>query len=821
MIAGGFGAVLQRAGRSLARRRAQSLAALFTLMLGIGALSTLAAVIRTVLLAPLPYRDPASLVLVWGEIRGLDYQELWLSGPEYLDLAAEAGVFEELALLRPRDLSATGAGEPQALKAVASSASLFRLLGVPPLAGRTFLPGEDEPGRPKIAVLAYATALRLFGGAERAVGAKLTLNGEDYAVVGVMPAGFRILPPDGLLPRGVDLWVPIGRDLSRMPRDGWVFNALGRLKPGLAPEAAQERLRALTGRISREHAEAYQGQSWEVVLSPYQRFLTRHHQRPLWLLFALTCLVLGVAGVNVANLLLSAAVSAEPEHALETALGASRWRLARQSLAEGLLLAAGGGALGLALAAGACRLLAAWGPRDVPRLDRLGLDGWAVAITLGAVLLVGLLAGLPPAWQAARPSLGQVLRSGERGAGGGLAARRLLSGLVLAQVALALVPLAAAGLLAKSFYHLSAVALGFEVERVFTFKVQMPSARFNSEENKSALFERIADELEALPGVSSVGAVSHLPLSGAFAGATFEASGDRAGAEAKTQADLFLALPGYFETLAIPLAEGRGFNALDGAKAARVAVVDETLARRLWPGRRAVGQRLRFLGFEDPAAGAEANGAWYEVVGVCRAIRHLGPGEEPREHVYFPDPQLPWNQMFFVLRTGAGAPGLETAVAKAVARVDPAQAASDLRPFARYLDEARARPRFQLVLMASLATLTLVLVALGLYGVMAYLLARRVREVGIRQALGSGRGQLAWALIRPGLVLGAAGVAAGLLLSLAAAGLLATLLYGVASRDPLVFGGATVLLFAVIAVASYLPARRLLGLPLVTALRQG
>lgn len=811
---------LTLAARALLRTRTQSLAAVLTLGLAIGAVLTLAAVVHAVLLRPLDYRDPSRLALVWGQIRGLDYSELWLSGPEFLDLERESRSFSEIAILRPRDLSLTAGPEPQPVKAIAASGRFFALLGVQPLAGRTFGVEDDRAGAPKVAVLSHGMARRLFGDAEAAVGKSLALNGEDHQVLGVMPASFRVLPPDGLLPRQVDLYVPIARDLSRMSRDWWLFNTLARLAPGVSLEAAQQEVAALAARLSADHPDAYQGHRFEMVLDSYHGFLTRSVRPTLGALAALVGLVLAIACANVGGLQLSAAVGRGQERALCAALGATRWPLVRRALAESLLLATLGTALGLVLAAAANRLLAAWGPADLPRLDEVKV-GLAMLLAAGAViLLTGLFAGLPPALQAARPALGAVLQSNDR-AGVTAAARRGLSALIVFEIALALAPLTAAGLLGLSFLRLSRVETGFAVEDRITAKLQPPPGRHADDGERITLFERAAEELATLPGVEAVGAISHLPLSGAFAAATFEAATDRAAEESTVQADLFAVLPGTLEVLDVRLVEGRTFSRLDTAATAAVTIVDETLAARLWPGRSALGQKLRFVGLDDPGAAQAGIGAWFRVVGVVRSLRHQGPGSPPRQQVFFPLRQVPWNLVYLVAKHRGPAAGLEAGVRRAVARVDPAQAVAELRPFASYLDEARARPRFQLALVGALAALALVLAAVGVYGVIGYLHSQRRREVGIRLALGAGRTALLGTLLRPGMLLGLTGITLGLAGAALTTRVLAALLFGVGTFDALIFALMPALLAAVVFIAIYLPARRLLREDAVRVLREG
>jgi putative ABC transport system permease protein len=809
-----LGRDLRSALRVLATNRGLATAAVVTLGLGMGVTLGLLGVVDTVLVRPLAYRQPDRLVLVWGQLPGLGLADLWLSGPEYRDLAEQTTSFADIAILRGRDLSLTGTPDPLPIKAVAVTGNFFRLLGVSAAAGRVITPEDDRPGEGKVAVLSHGTALRLFGGAALAVGRTVQLNGEAYVVLGVMPRSFRVPPPDGLLPRQADLWVPIARDVSRMSRDLWFFNALARLRPGVSLGTAREEVRALARRASREFPAAYQGEPWELTLSPYQEYLTRGVRPALLILLAIVALVLLIACANVASLLLAMAMVRSRESALRAAVGAGGWALARRALVESTLLAGLGSLLGLGLAGGVDRALAALGPGDLPRLEEVRVDGRLLAFAVALAFAVTLLAGLGPALRSARPRLAEVLHQDDRG-GSGRSAQRSLGLLVAAEVALALVPLVATGLLGKSLLRMARVDPGFRAEGVMTCKIRPPQNKYPKDAQKAVLYDRILDQVRGLPGIVAAGAISALPLSGAYPSGTFAAPGAAPGHE-RFQADLLAITPGFFEVLRIPLREGRAFGPQDVETGAPVALVDASLARRLWPGTSALGQQVRLLGLDEPTVRQDGEPAGYRVVGVVASSRSHGLGEPSVEQVYLPLRQKPWVSSYLVARGRAAAPA---ALRRTVRSVDPDQAVSDLRPLADYLRDSAAQLRFDLLLSGLFAALSLLLASVGTYGVMDYVFGQRIREMGIRLALGAPPRGVIRLMVSRGMRFCLAGLAGGLLAAAAAARMLGTLLFGVAPYDAAVFLAAPVLLAAVAALACYLPARKLLTKDPLAALR--
>ncbi len=790
---------VRHALRRMARHPAMALAVILTLALGLGVNSGIFSVFRAVLLQALPYGDPDRLVFIYGSMDELGMEQLWPSGPEFLDLREQGSLFEEISILRPRDLSLTGRPEPLPIKAVAVSHNFFDVLAVPPFLGRDFLPEEDQPGGEKVTVLSYAAWQRLLGGAADVLDQEISLNDQVHRIVGVMPEDFKVLPPDSLLPDRVDLWVPVARHVDRFPRDLWIFNVFARLAPGVSPEQAQAELESIRSRLAEESPEIYQDRGWRLYLRPFHEHLTAESRPALRILLAMTALVLLIACANVACLLLALATGRSQEFAVRGALGASRRRLVQQSLVETLLLVLVGAGLALFFAALGVRFLSASGGARLPRLEQASIDPWVVAFTLLAAVLATTIAGLAPALASSRSNLADAFRSQKTSAQGGRIGQRLLAVLVVVELALALLPLVAAGLLGKSYLRLLDVDPGFRQERVLSMLVKPPRQKYPAREDKRGFYNRILERLGALPGVQSVGATSHLPFSDAYTSSTFEVElGGTVTEEREFQADIRSVDPGYFETLGIPLVTGRLFNNLDEEGSPRVIVVSRTLADTIWPAEEAVGRRIRYAGQEN----------WFEVVGVVEYVEHESLAGEAGEQVYFPLDQVPWVHSYFVLRTlNDPATMLQTAQT-AVWSVDGDQAVADVRTLESYVEDSLAQSRFFLLLIGLSAALALLLAALGTYGVMAYAAAQRTREVGLRMALGARRIDVLALIVRRGLLLAAAGVVLGLLGVLGMMRFLAHLIYGIGLFDPGVYVAAILLLLFLGAVASFIPARR-------------
>jgi putative ABC transport system permease protein len=797
---------LTSAARSLRRRPGPAAAAAFCLALGVGAATTVWSAVQAVLLDPLPLPGSERLALVWS--RSDEDAESWLSVPEIDDLRAGSGAFSGVAALRDWSFHLTGGpggagAEPEEVPALAVSSDLFPLLDVEPVLGRVFRVEEDRPGARRVAVLGHDLWRRRFGGDPAILGRAVLLDREPHVVVGVLPAGFRLLPPSSVFPERVDVWVPLGATLPAdgplLQRDVRHLHALARLAPGATLERANADLARLAAGLKRDHPAAYQAPGWGLAVVPFHEQIVRGVRPALLALAVAVGLLLLAASVNLAGLLLARTAGRSRELAVRAALGASRGRLARHLLAETLLLGFAGAAGGLLIAAFGVDLLAA-APAGVPRLDEIRLDGRVLAAGLALGLFAALLAGPLPAAAAARAALpagqGDVSAGSHRGR-----ARRLLAA---GEIALALVLLAGTGLLLRSFLTLHQVPLGFEPEGVLTARLPLSAADLPDGDARNALLDRLLPRLASLPGVQAVGAVTQLPLSGAVLGSRFaNERGD------ESDADFRHATPGYLPALGIRLLRGRGFTGADREDAPLVAVVDETLAARLWPRQDPIGRQLTWLRAEDRPL---------TVVGVAAAVHHTGPGAAAEPTVYRPYAQDPRaGSLYLIFRTigghrGRGIQGNPAALAgplrDTLRQIAPQQPLADVRPMSERAAAALAPPRFHALLTGLFAATALALAAVGVYGVIAHGVTRRRREIGVRLALGAPRRRVLAGVLAEGLALAALGLAVGLPAALAAGRLLQSQLFGVSASDPWTLTAAALALALTAAAAAWLPARR-------------
>lgn len=794
---------LTSAARSLRRRPGPAVAAAFCLALGIGAATTVWSAVQAVLLDPLPLPGSERLALVWS--RSDEDAESWLSVPEINDLRAGSGAFSGVAALRDWSFHLTGGpgragAEPEEVPALAVSSNLFSLLGVEPVLGRVFRVEEDRRGARRVAVLGHDLWRRRFGGDAAILGRAVLLDREPHVVIGVLPAGFRLLPPSSVFPERVDVWVPLGATLPAegplLQRDVHHLHALARLAPGATLDQANADLARLAAGLKRAHPEAYQTPGWGLAAVPFHEQIVRGVRPALLALAVAVGLLLLAANVNLAGLLLARTAGRTRELAVRAALGASRWRLARHLLAETLLLGLAGAAGGLLIAAFGVDLLAA-APAGVPRLDEIRLDGRVLAAGLALGLLAALLAGPLPAAAAARAAL----PAGQGDVSGRGRARRLLAA---GEIALALVLLAGTGLLLRSFLTLHQVPLGFEPAGVLTARLPLSAVDLPDGEARNALLDRLLPRLAALPGVQAVGAVTQLPLSGAVLGSRFaNERGD------ESDADFRRATPGYLPALGIRLLRGRGFTGADREDAPLVAVVDETLAARLWPGQDPIGRQLTWLRAADQPL---------TVVGVVAAVRHTGPAAAAEPTVYRPYAQNPRaGSLYLIFRTIGGHRGrgvqsdpaaLAGPLRDTLREIAPQQPLAEVQLMSERTAAALAPPRFHALLTGLFAATALALAAVGVYGVIAHGVTRRRREIGVRLALGAPRRRVLAGVLAEGLVLAALGLAVGLPAALAAGRLLRSQLFGVSASDPWTLVGAALALALTAGAAAWLPARR-------------
>lgn len=784
---------LRYALRALTRTPGFTLAVVLTLALGIGVNSAIFSVVYGVLLRPLPYASPERLVVLYGHYP--QFGRASTSLPDFQDWRAGTHAFEQLAAVHGGNFILTGDGEPERVVADRVTANFFTTFGVRPVRGRAFLPDEDKMGGDdRVVVLSYGYWQRRFGGDPRIVGRDIQLSGRPWTVVGIAPQGFRF-------GRDVDLWAPTRADTT-LPRRAEFLDVIGRLKPGVTVAQASADVAAVVRQLAEQYP-ATNGRITSEVIG-LEEDLVRD-ARPALLAFAgAVLLVLLIACANVANLLLARAATREREVAVRVALGAGRARLLRQLLTESMVLALLGGVAGIALASWSVAAIGATHVQFLPRQHEIEMNVTVVAFSLALSVATGLLFGLAPALRLTRRPLHASMREGARGSTGGSLARTR-NALVLAEVAVALVLSMGAGLLIRSFDKLTRVDLGFQPAGVLTYSVTFPSAKFKEAAQLPAFYESLLERSRALPGVRSVALSADLPMDAAnYLSYSIEGEPPRApgAGEAPTDVQPFNVSADYFAVLHIPLRRGRLLQATDGASAPRVAVINEEMARRVFGNRDPIGHRLTF---GNPANNATG---WMTIVGVVGNVAQEGVTAGAYPQLYASLAQNASRNVFVSLRTDRDPLALATAARNAVRDVDRDLVVNDMQPLEARVAQSIARPRLSVWLLGGFAAVALVLAAIGIYGVMAYTVAQRTREIGVRMALGADplgvKRLVVWQGMRPAL----AGVVVGLLGALQASRLIASLLYGVSTLDPVTFALVPLFLATIALLATYLPARR-------------
>jgi putative ABC transport system permease protein len=782
---------LRQALRSLRRAPAFTLAAVTTLALGIGANTAIFSAVNGVLLHPLAYPDPDRLVVVWGRHTTIGRETA--SQPDFLDWREQARSFEALAAMTSTRFNVTGAGEPEVVNGGVATANLLHVFAVVPSVGRGFRDDEERGAAPKVAMLGEGYWRRRFGAERDIVGSRILLSGVPHTVVGIVPAQLQ-------LERPVDVWTPLATDSTR-PRRADFLTVFGRLGQGVSLDRAQQEMTTIMRRLEAQYPESNVGWGAEVVALREQMI---GEIRPALLVFmGAVGLVLLVACANVANLMLARAAGRRREVTIRSALGASRTRLAGELLLESMLLALLGGALGLLLALWGVAGLRSLGPDTLPRVNEIGLDLRVLGFSLALSLATGLLFGLAPIWRMARRDLHQGLGGGSRGVAGASGIQRARSALVLGEVALAFVLLAGASLLLRSFERLQRVDPGFAADRVLTARVTLPRIAYPEEQRWLAFGQELLARTAAEPGVRSAALVSDAPLGDSPPYLSFEIKGGETSAPGAVQdAAVFTASASYFETLRIPLVRGRLFDATDRVGSPDVALISQSVAQRYWKGKDAVGARITFGDPADPDA------RWMTVVGIVGDVLHERLNGQAYPQIYIPFEQSPERSMVLTARTSGDPLALVPAVRRAIAGIDPDLALADVSTLEDRKAVALARPRVNATVLGGFALAALVLAAVGIYGVVAYGVVQRTRELGIRMALGAGGSTLLRMVIRQGMMPVLGGMAVGLVGALAGGRLLRGLLFGVGSGDPTILALVTGFLVAVALVAMYLPARR-------------
>jgi putative ABC transport system permease protein len=791
-------------------------AALITLSLGIGATSAIFSVVNAVLLTPLPYDSPEKRVMVWS--KWISFDKTWVSSQEVVDYRTMAKTLTGVGFWSSAFQNLTDAGEPVRLNVGLVSANTFDVLGARPAVGRIFTEDEDRPNGPPLAVLGYPLWQAQFGGDPSIVGRKIMLNDVPVEVIGVMPEGFR-LPTDFNVEAAepTQLWRPLQIDSTNLNRGNHGFYAAAVLAAGQSAASATDELRAIARRLTEQgqYPQAMQFTAFAVGLDEE----IRGEVRPaMWLLMGAVAFLLLIACVNVANLLLVRGDARLREMAVRTAIGAAPRRLVRQLITESVVLAVLGALLGLALAAGALRLLVSIDPTSLPPLAPVQLNGTVIAFTIALAILTTLLFGLAPALRTLHVNLVESLREGGQNATIGGRRQRIRGALVAIEVALAVVLVIGAGLMIRSLAALGDIDLGFNPDRVLTMRVAVSAAKYDTPEKVVNFYRQLVERVGALPGVEHAGVVRVLPLATSIGDFGLDVDGFEEGPGRNAKGDWQIVSNGAFEAMGSRLVRGRWFTEADTSASVPVTVINETMARTYWtdPGA-VVGGRLRVGNMKNP---------WVTVVGIVADERHNGVTGIVKEKFFIPHSQ--WHvatggnlirSVFVVARTTDEPMRLAGAVRNEVRTLDPTLPVANVRPMTEVVAAALATPRLTGFLLATFAFVALALAAVGIYGVLAYLVSQRTQEIGVRLAVGADRSQVLNMVLRQGMTLAVGGIAAGIVAAFLLTRLMQSLLYQVRPADPLTFAAVPVILLLVSLAASYLPARRATQVSPLIALR--
>jgi predicted permease len=805
--------------RVLVKSPGFTLGAVLTLALGIGITGSISSLLRTLLLRPLPYDRPETLVMVWN--RWSDFPKTWLSTQEYRAYG-DAGCFSGVALFQSSQANLTSGGEPERIGSALISANLFDVLGIKPILGRTFTAAEVSSQPAHVVLLSEELWRRRFGGNAGILGTSIDINGAPQTVVGVIPAGFK-LPLDYSSQTPSELWMPLDEELrgvySVPPRGGdHNYNAVARLSPGVSLDQARTRMRALADGLT---ANQIYPREWhfEPLLIPIATDILGSIRIALLVLAGAVGLVLLIACANVANLLLVRGLQRRKEFAVRVALGAAPGQLLRQMLTESAVLSFFGGLAGLWLSYLGIRAILFFHPVEIPRVDEIGMDPEIVAFILLISLATALVFGLSPALRFSRPDLQRVLKESGRGsAGPGREGGRFQSLMVVAAVALAVVLLMGASLMIRTSWSLSRVDPGFRTDDVLTLGVSPARMKYAKAESLIGLYDRILANVVALPGVKTVGAVRVLPLAASMGDWGLEVEGYSPPPGQRLRADWQVVTPGYFETMGIPLLKGRFFAQTDRRDAQPVIIISESLARRYWPGLDPIGRRIRVSGGNAPP--------WSTVVGVVGDVRHQGLTADVKQTWYLPQSQFDLStgfqiyEMSFVLRTAGDPARFVTPVRSAIHAIDPQLPISNVRPLQDVVTGAVSGQRFTMFFLVLCSALALILAAVGVYGVVRFRVTSRTREIGLRVALGAQPGQVISRVISQNMTLVGLGLGIGLCVALAVTRFLSSLLYGVKAQDVTTLLVSAVSFGLVALGAIYLPARRVASVDPLIVLRE-
>ncbi|MCA1566100.1 MAG: ABC transporter permease [Acidobacteria bacterium] len=808
---------LQYGVRMLLKTPGFTAVAILALALGIGANTSIFSVVNAVLLRPLPFPDPEKVMLI-GEVnnnqKGAE-EQTGIAPANFLDYRNGNKTFESIgafSMTARTGFNLGSAGEPERVTGANVSSNLFTTLGVNPLHGRHFQQEEEKQGNHRSVMLSYNLWQRRFGSDPNIAGKPIMLNGFNYLVVGVMPKGFQfptkdMLPSLQTLQKPVEAWVPLS-----IPEADWTargsrfMTAIGRLKGGVSIEQANADLNGIAGRLALQHA---QNIGWGAKVISLQEQMVGPIKLALLVLFGTVGFVLLIACTNVANLLLARAATRQKEIAVRVALGAGRPRLIRQLLTESLVLAIAGGALGLLLAVWGVNILVSISPQDIALPTQFGLDVRVIVFTLLVSFVTAIIFGLVPALQASKVNLNDVIKEGGRSSTGN--GQRVRNILVVVEIALAAILLVGAGLMVKSFTRLENVNPGFDAKNIMTFQYTLPISKYPDDPEVIAFNRQLIERLKSLPGVETVSGTTVLPLGKASNYTSFEIEGRQPQPPGQFLLSEHIGIfPDYFKLMRVPLLKGREFTEQDTKQSAPVVIINEAMASHFWPNEDALGKRIK-IDYDQGVA--------REVVGIVNNVKNFGLDAEPKPEMYVSQNQFPFQATFLAVRSTVDPQSLSAPISREVMALDKDQPIYNVRTMEQVLDASLARQRFNMLLMSCFAVVAAILAAIGLYGVMAYSVAQRTHEIGVRMALGARQGDILRLIVGQGLKLAAIGIAVGLFGAFALTRIIESLLYGVSTTDPITFGGIALLLMAVALLSSFIPARRAIKVDPMIALR--
>ena len=798
--------------RMLIKSPAVTAVAIIALMLGIGANTAIFSVVHAVLLRSFPYAEGDRLAIVWENRKsGKGNPQNVINLGNFFDWKDQNTVFSDMAAFFDQNANLTGDGDPEEIPAQIATTNLFSLLGVNPIKGRTFAPDDGQTGQSRVVVISYDLWQRRFGGDPNIIGRKITLNNQPNEVIGVLPPEVGWYVQKGsMISKPPQIWAPWQVTNELRGRRGRFARAVARLKPGVTLEQAQNEMNIIGARLEQQFPDF--NAKWGITVVPLRTQFTGEIRKPLLILLGAVGFVLLIACANVANLLLARAASRKREIALRAGLGASRWRIARQLLTESVLLSLFGGALGLLLAVWGTKVLLALSPPELMDLRSATVNVPVLLFTIGLTLVTGIAFGLVPAFEASRFDINEPLKESGKGVIGGTRAHRVRSLFVVAQVALALVLLIGAGLLMKSLNRLQSVEPGFDANNLLTMRVNLPTRKYDTDPKLLNFFKQAIEEIRAIPGVESAGAINTIPFGGPHSGTRLDIEGQPkrpAGQDLTT--GVCVTDANYFQTMHIPLKRGRFYTQQEALEMRHVVVVNEAFARENFPGQDPVGQRVTIHMKDDNRPS--------EIIGIVADNKHKGLDAEVEPMAFWPHAELVYPSMTITMRTLGESTNVAGAARNVIHQLDPDQPIGEVITMNGLVARSVARSRFNSMLLAIFSVVALIMAAVGIYGVMSYAVLQRTHEIGVRMALGAQRGDVLRLILKQGIILAVTGVLVGLAGSFGLTRVISTLLFDVTATDKTTFAAVAVGLFVVTLVASYIPAWRATRVDPLRALR--